>query len=221
MNNRSFEIIEEAISNGLWTWLELDTYSNSLYLEFENLQLLSKAIVNKFKPVQESVYNDYRGELAIRFGTNIYLAILYDDEASFDFLDLESDFLDSLLSSDSKLSDSDSYFYREFKKEIRGFKFQDLNYLANLISKYDKKKVLVELPDNKDSYDFLLSFELDNFAIVVKGDFLSFFNDFESLNDEDIKRSSNDWILYYLEYWNKKGTDEEYDEDLLCEKPLF
>lgn len=221
MNSRSFEIIEEAISFGKWTWLEIDRNSNSLYLEFENLQLLSKAIVNKYKPVQESTYNDYRGELAIRFGENIYLAILYDDESSFDFLDLDKDFLDSILDSDIKLSDNDSYFYREFLKDIKGFKFQNPNYLFDLIKRYNNKKVLVELPSKKDSYDFTLSFEVDNFAIVVKGDFISCFNDFESLDDEDIKRASNDWILYYLDYLNKKGTDEEYDEDFLCENVSF
>ena len=221
MNSRSFEIIEEAISYGKWTWLEIDKNSNSLYLEFENLQLLSKAIVNKYKPIGESTYNDYRGELAIRFGENIYLAILYDDECSFDFLELDEEFLASILDSDIKLSDNDSYFYREFSKDIKGFKFQNPNYLFDLIKKYDKKKVLVELPSQKDSYDFALSFEADNFAIIVKGDFISFFNDFESLDDEDIKRASNDWILYYLDYLNKKGTDEEYDEDFLCDNASF
>ncbi len=221
MNSRSFEIIEEAIAHGKWIWLEIDRNSNSLYLEFENLQLLSKAIVNKYKPVQESVYNDYRGELAIRFGENIYLSILYTDESSFDFLGLENEVLDSILNSDCKLSDADSYFYREFSKDIKGFKFQNPNYLFDLIKRYDKKKVLVELPSQKDSYDFTLSFELDNFAIIVKGDFISCFNDFESLDDEDIKRSSNEWILYYLDYLNKKGTDEEYNEDFLCENASF
>ena len=217
MNFRSFEIIEESISNGIWTWLELDANSNSLYLEFEKLQLLSKSIVNTFKPIQESVYNDYRGELAIRFGSNIYLAILFNDNSSFDFLDIENDFLNSLLSSNLSLSDYDSYFYREFHKDIKEFKFQDVDYSSDLIDKYDKKKVLVELPIKKESYDFLLSFELDDFAIIVKGDFISFFNDFESLDDDAIKKCSNDWILYCLDYWNKKGTDEEYKEDSLCE----
>ena len=39
MNSRSKEIIEEAISQGKWTWLEIDNNSNSLYLEFENLKI--------------------------------------------------------------------------------------------------------------------------------------------------------------------------------------
>ena len=61
MNNRSKEIIEDAISQGKWTWLEIDVNSNSLYLEFENLKLSSRPILD----------NSYRGELAIRFGISI------------------------------------------------------------------------------------------------------------------------------------------------------
>ena len=68
MNNRSKEIIEEAISQGKWTWLEIDNNSNSLYLEFENLKLSSQPIFD----------NSYRGELAIRFGQNIYLALFFN-----------------------------------------------------------------------------------------------------------------------------------------------
>ena len=46
----------------------------------------------------------------------------------------------------------------------------------------------------------------------------NFFNDFEALDDDEIKRVSNTWMMYYLDYWNKKGTDKEYDEDPLCEE---
>ncbi|MBP5699909.1 MAG: hypothetical protein J6W71_03565 [Methanobrevibacter sp.] len=45
MNNRSKEIIEDAISQGKWTWLEIDDNSDSLYLEFENLKLSSRPII--------------------------------------------------------------------------------------------------------------------------------------------------------------------------------
>ena len=38
------------------------------------------------------------------------------------------------------------------------------------------------------------------------------------VSDDEIKRVSNTWMMYYLDYWNKKGTDKEYDEDPLCEE---
>ena len=38
------------------------------------------------------------------------------------------------------------------------------------------------------------------------------------LEYDEIKRVSNTWMMYYLDYWNRKGTDKEYDEDPLCEE---
>ena len=215
MDNRSKEIIEEAISQGMWTWLEIDNNSNSIYLEFENLKLSSQPIYD----------NSYRGELAIRFGQNIYLALFFNKKEDLSFFRFNEDYFNQLIGSDIKLTDNFPYFYQEFSKKVIKFKFQDYGYLNQIVETYDNKKVLVDNRkgnekklDEKEGYDFLLSFECDNIAIVVGGDFVNCFNDFESLNDDEIKRVSNNWILYYLDYWNKKGTDREYDKDLLCEE---
>lgn len=208
MNNRSKEIIEEAISQGKWTWLEIDSNSNSLYLEFENLKLSSQAIFD----------NSYRGELAIRFGQNICLFLFYNKKEDLSFLRLNEDYLNSLVDSNDSITDRFPYFYQEFSKPIKKFKFQDYDYLNEIMEKYDFKKDLLDKRDENKNFDFLLSFECDDIAIAVGGDFINCFNDFESLNDDEIKRVSNNWILYYLDYWNKKGTDKEYDEDLLCEE---
>ena len=81
----------------------------------------------------------------------------------------------------------------------------------------NRKQKENDLNEN-ESYDFLLCFECEDVAVVVGGDFINCFNDFESLNDDEIKRVSNTWILYYMDYWNKKGTDKEYEEDLRCEE---
>ena len=215
MDNRSKEIIEEAISQGMWNWLEIDNNSNSIYLEFENLKLSSQPIYD----------NSYRGELAIRFGQNIYLALFFNKKEDLSFFRFNEDYFNQLIGSDIKLTDNFPYFYQEFSKKVIKFKFQDYGYLNQIVETYDNKKVLVDNRkgnekklDEKEGYDFLLSFECDNIAIVVGGDFVNCFNDFESLNDDEIKRVSNNWILYYLDYWNKKGTDREYDKDLLCEE---
>ena len=84
--------------------------------------------------------------------------------------------------------------------------------------RYNHKKDLADNRDDNKSFDFLLSFECEDIAIAVGGDFVNCFNDFESLNDDEIKRVSNNWILYYMDYWNKKGTEKEYEVDLLCEE---
>ena len=214
MNTRSKEIIEEAISQGLWTWLEIDNNSNSLYLEFENLKLSSRPIFD----------NSYRGELAIRFGQNIYLALFFNKKEDLGFLRFNEDFINQLINEDIKLTDKFPYFYQEFSKRLIKFKFQDFDYLNEIISKYSNKMDLVDNRKQKEnlneneSYDFLLCFECEDVAVIVGGDFINCFNDFESLNDDEIKRVSNNWILYYLDYWNKKGTDKEYEEDLRCEE---
>lgn len=214
MNNRSKEIIEEAISQGKWIWLEIDNNSNSLYLEFENLKLSSQPIFD----------NTYRGELAIRFGQNIYLALFFNDKDDLNFLSFNEDYFNQLIRSEIKLADKFPYFFQEFSKSIIKFKFQDYNYLTEILENHANKMELVDNSNRKEdtkeneSFDFLLCFECEGFAVVVGGDFINFFNDFESLNDDEIKRVSNNWILYYLDYWNKKGTDKEYGKDLLCEE---
>lgn len=208
MNNRSKEIIEEAISQGKWTWLEIDNNSNSLYLEFENLKMSSQTIFD----------NSYRGELAIRFGQNIYLAMYFNDREDLGFLRFNEDFFNQLIGGEVKLTDKFPYFYQEFSLNINKFKFQDYAYLNEIIESYGNEKSLVDNRKENEGYDFLLCFECEKIAIVVGGDFINCFNDFESLDDDEIKRVSNNWILYYMDYWNKKGTDKEYDEDLLCEE---
>ena len=208
MNSRSKEIIEEAISQGRWTWLEIDNNSNSLYLEFENLKLSSQPIYD----------NSYRGELAIRFGQNIYFALFFNEKEDLNFLRFNEDYMNQLLESDEFITDRFPYFYQEFLKPITKFKFQDYDYLDEIKGRYNHKKYLADNRDDNKSFDFLLSFECEDIAIAVGGDFVNCFNDFESLNDDEIKRVSNNWILYYMDYWNKKGTEKEYEVDLLCEE---
>ena len=208
MNNRSKEIIEEAISQGKWTWLEIDSNSNSLYLEFENLKLSSQTIFD----------NSYRGELAIRFGQNICLSLFYNKKEDLSFLRLNKDYFNELINSNQYITEKFPYFYQEFTKSIKKFKFQDNDYLKEIMESYSSQKDLVDMMNENKSYDFSLAFECEDIAVVVGGDFINCFNDFESLNDDEIKRVSNNWMLYYMDYWNKKGTDKEYAEDLLCEE---
>lgn len=208
MNSRSKEIIEEAISQGKWTWLEIDENSNSLYLEFENLKLSSQAIFD----------NSYKGELAIRFGQNIYLSLFYNEKEDLSFLNFNPDYFNHLINSDEFITEKYPYFYQEFSKHVLKFKFHDYDYLNEIKGQYSNQKVLVDKREDNENFDFLLSFECEDLAIVVGGDFINCFNDFESLNDDEIKRVSNNWVLYYLDYWNKKGTEKEYAEDLLCEE---
>ena len=84
--------------------------------------------------------------------------------------------------------------------------------------KFENKKVLLGKPYLNNEFDFLLAFTVDRIAVVAGGNVINFFNDSESLNDEDIKKASNNWMVYYLKYWLNKGTPNEYKKDFLCEE---
>lgn len=236
MNQRSMNIIEEASSHGIWTWLEISNDANSIYLEFKNLKLANERIkydsktekikyeLNSDDFVGEKIKKQDYGELAIRFGDNTFLSLFYNDVNDLDFLNLGDDVLNELVYSNKKLNDHFQSFYRDFSLNLfeNSLKFQSLVYLKDIAKYYNHKKILVENYSEYDKgYDFLLCFQLGKIAIAVGGNNLSFFNDFESLNDEDIKRISNNWIIYYLDYWLKKGELGEYEFDPLCEDIPF
>lgn len=210
MNPRTFEIIEEVSTQGIWTWLEVDKNSGSLYLEFDNFKLIDGVIKSD---------NSYQCELAIRFGDNLSLSIFYEDILDLEFLNFKREIIDEVFNSNLKITDKIEYFYREFSIKISKIRFQDYELLKELNNKFKNKKILIG--DGLENFDFLIIISCEKFAISVGANFVNCFNDFESLNDDDIKRLSNNWILYYLDYWDKKGTCKEYKLDLLCEEFPF
>lgn len=106
------ELIEEVSSQGIWTWLEFDNNSNSLYTEFKNLKLADVAISNPF---------EYKDDLVIRFGNNLFLALFYNDIEDVDFLNLGRYNFEDIFYHNKKLSDLESpyFFYRIFKKTFK------------------------------------------------------------------------------------------------------
>lgn len=232
MNKRTIEIIEEVSSQGVWTWLELDNNSNSLYLEFKNFKLLDNNDfnINSYGLFEDNKFNcsnksnkfiDYNGDLVIRFGNNLFFSIFYNNLEDLNFLNIKESIFNELFCFNKKFSDLDNpYFYTEFSKRLSKLKFQDYDLLNDLENKFKFNNILINNDDNSH-YDFLLVLDCDDVAIAVGCDFIHTFNDAESLNDDDIKRLSNKWVLYYLDYWDKKGTNEEYKYDLLCEENPF
>ena len=149
-------------------WISLEISSDSLYLEFSNTQLYNDDYPNST-------------ELTLRFGKNIMLNIYYNNLEDIEPL-VENNVL--------------TFSFKEFSFKLKNeeFKFQDINYLNDMKELY---KFCLNLNNNKYC-DFILVFNLENFGILVGGDILSVFNDFEYLNEFDIKNLSNKWCRDYL-----------------------
>ena len=216
MDLKSLNLIEDIIStSGRWTWLEISP--EALYLEFKDVQL--------FNPKNETIkFEDLSSEIAIRFGENIFMAIFFNEIEDVKFLGLSDNLQDLMESNIINFKDNLMSFHKEFSLNIvkNQFKFQDRDFLKAIASYYKNKNILVEnYEEGNNGYDFLLCFTAGTVSIAVGGNNIHFFNDFERLNDEDIKNLSNKWCVYYLDYWNKKGTNKEYAFDSVCEALPF
>ena len=65
--------------------------------------------------------------------------------------------------------------------------------------------------------DFFCLFEFSNIAIVVGGNEMDFFTPTSRLDDNMLKELSNQWMLYYLTYHQKRNIIK----DPMCEKHPF
>lgn len=187
--------MEEAISSaGRWTWIELA--NDSVHLNFEDVQLYNHTIEK---------YTKYSSEIAIRLADNVFFTIFYN-----------------INNNDVEAIESQNDF--SYKISENGLRFQDFDLFKRVTNEYKYKKTLLGKSSaflKIDEFDFLLIVIFENIAIVCGANQLNFFNDFESLNDEDIKRLSNQWWIYWLDYWKSKKTENKYEYDPACESILF
>lgn len=88
-------------------------------------------------------------------------------------------------------------------------------------TKYEKHKEITNINDfniHNIRNDFFLMFETENLAIVVGGDKMDFFSEYERLDDDNLKELSNKWMLYFLNYHLKRNIIK----DPMCENhPLM
>jgi len=194
MNQKTLNLMEEAISTaGKWTWMEIA--DDSIQLEFDNVQLHNPRL-NEFK--------SHSSIIAIRLANNSFFKLFYNNDEDEKF---EKDFLDIVYEASYSLNN-------------KNFKFQDFNLLDIIKNKYEHQKDL--LGDSKNSIkngeiDFVLCFTTDKVGVATGGNQIQFFNEFNSLNDAEIKKLSNKWWVYYVDYWKKKNTPQEYEHDPACE----
>lgn len=203
MNKKTYNLLEDVISaSGRWTALEV--VNDSIYIDFSDVQLYNISYDNDSNLSSGC-------EISIRFAENSLFSIFYNNDEDVEFI--------------KEAKGLDNNFLIEINKKLDEgqFKFQNIDFSNKLCENFQNELVFLDNINDKDMEfpDFILSFSCENLAICIGGDSLNFFNNFESLNDNDILELSNQWSRYYLDYWVKKGSKKQLKEDVLCElRPL-
>lgn len=188
--------MEEAISSaGKWSWLEIA--NDTIYLDFENVQLYNPTLTKE---------ESHSSEITIRFNDNVFFTVFSNDKKNKDFNGI---FLNSKEDLSYKITDR--------------FKFQDFTCFKKLSKsfKYSENFIGDSFDEIQEKVDFVLCFNIDKLAIITGGNQIQFLNDFTYLSDEKIKKLSNKWWIYWVNYWKMKGTANEYSYDPACESIPF
>lgn len=180
MNRRSLKLIREVIINsGKWSSIEIS--QDSIYLQFRDVELG----IPKF---------DEDFSLVVRFAMDSFFTVFYNNIWDIDFLS-KYDFKNKLLS-------------EEVAFNVKDIKFVDFEYLNRFFTKYKKEKsisVVDEFNIHNITHDFFMLVETDEIAIVVGGNQMDFFSPFERLDDASLCELSNQWMLYFLKYHQKRN----------------
>ena len=178
--------MEEAISAaGNWSWIEIAF--DSIQLEFKNVQLYSP----KFNH-----FDTHSSFIAIRLANNTFFKLFYNEKKDIekDFFNLDHDF--------------------SYNLKSKNFKFQDFKLFESIKENYQFHKDLCgnsEKEIKNGEIDFLVCFITDEVAVATGGNQIQFFNEYNLLNDEEIKKLSNKWWVYWVDYWKKEKGYFEYD----------
>lgn len=192
MKNDSLKLIEEVCSNfSKLSFIEIS--EDSIYLDFIDVELG----VPK---------NDNDLSLTMRFAKNPFITVFYDNIWDIEFL--------------SHFNYKNHYLREDMLLELRKIKFLDFEYLNKFFHNYSRKKdysLDKEYDVHNIRSDFFCLFEFNDIAIVVGGNEMDFFTPYERLNDEILKDLSNEWMMYYLSYHQKRNIIK----DPMCENHPF
>ena len=193
MNTRSLKLIRDVIINsGKWTSIEIA--QDSIYLEFKDVEL--------GKPK-----GDDDMSLTVRFAEDSFFTIFYNNIWDIDFLS-KYDYKNRLLSED--------VFFK-----VEDMQFIDFEYLNTFFHDYKSEKTISNVEDfsiHNIRNDFFMLVKTNDVAFVVGGDRMDFFTPFERLDDTSLRELSNDWMMYFLTYHQKRNLIK----DPMCENhPLM
>lgn len=193
MNTRSLKLIRDVIINsGKWTSIEMA--QDSIYLEFKDVEL--------GKPK-----GDDEMSLTVRFAEKSFFTIFYDNIWDIDFLS-KYDYKNQLL--------SEEVFFK-----VEDIHFIDFEYLNTFFHDYKSEKTISTVEDfsiHNIRNDFFMLVKTKEVAFAVGGNYMDFFTPFERLNDASLRELSNDWMMYFLTYHQKRNLIK----DPMCENhPLI
>lgn len=188
MNGRSLKLIRDVIINSA-KLTSLEISQDSIYIGFKDVELGTPK-------------SDENNELIIRFAEDSFLTAFYNNIWDIDFLS-RYDFKYQLLS-------------EEFVFKIKDVKFIDFEYLNTFFYNYKKEKTISVVEDftiHNIRNDFFVLIETDLIALVIGGNQMDFFTNYQRLDDASLRELSNQWMLYFLNYHLKRNIVK----DPMCE----
>lgn len=192
MNNDSLKLVEDVIGNfGKLASVEIS--GDSIYLEFIDVELGTPK-------------NDKDLSLSMRFAKNSFFTIFYDNIWDIDFI--------------SGFDYKNHFLQEELLWDVKKIRFLDFEYLNTFFYNYLKQKDFsqdTEYDVHNIRCDFFCLIEFENVAIIVGGNEMDFFTPTERLNDDILKELSNQWMMYYLTYHQKRNIIK----DPMCENHPF
>lgn len=193
MNIRSLKLIRDVIINsGKWTSIEMA--QDSIYIEFQDVELGIPKESENFS-------------LTVRFAADSFITAFYNNIWDIDFL-AKYNFKNQILS-------------EEVLFDVVDIKFVDFEYLNTFFYNYKKEKTISVVKDfdiHNIRNDFFMLVETKEIAIVVGGNQMDFFTNYEKLDDASLRELSNQWMLYFLKYHLKRNIIK----DPMCENhPLI
>lgn len=188
MNTRSLKLIRDVtINSGKWTTIEIA--QDSIYIEFKDIELGRPRA-------------DEDMSLTVRFAEDSFFTVFYNNIWDIDFLS-KYDYKNQLLSEDVLF-------------DVKELKFIDFEYLNTFFYNFKSEKTISSVEDfsiHNIRNDFFMLVETKELAFVVGANQMDFFTPFERLDDASLRELSNEWMLYFLTYHQKRNLIK----DPMCE----
>lgn len=192
MKSNSLKLIEDVVGN-FAKLSSVEISEDSIYLEFIDVELG----VPK---------NDDDLTLSMRFAKNSFFTVFYDNIWDIDFI--------------SSFNYKNHFLQEDLLLDVRKIRFLDFEYLNTFFYNYSKQKDFTmdnEFDVHNIRCDFFCLIEFGEIAIAVGGNEMDFFTPTQRLDDSLLKELSNQWMMYYLTYHQKRNIIK----DPMCENHPF